>query len=99
MIRQNTYPTDQSDDRHAALHHNRAQPRRHSAIEPEWTPTKEAASNADNAESNDPPSKRRRVALACTVCRGRKSRVSHHGGFVSPFPPDWDPDFSLGPLS
>ncbi|OCT49144.1 hypothetical protein CLCR_04559 [Cladophialophora carrionii] len=75
MIRQNTYPTDRSDELHSALHSSRSQLRRHSALEPEWTPSKNGTSAADQlSESTDPPSKRRRVALACTVCRGRKSR-------------------------
>jgi hypothetical protein len=79
MIRQNSYPADRSDELHSALHNGRGQPRRHSALEPEWAPSNNGTSGAEQLSENaDPPSKRRRVALACTVCRGRKSRVSNH---------------------
>ncbi|EXJ56967.1 hypothetical protein A1O7_07311 [Cladophialophora yegresii CBS 114405] len=75
MIRQNTYPTDRSDELHSAVHNGRSQVRRHSPLEPEWTLSKNGTSGAEQlSENTDPPSKRRRVALACTVCRGRKSR-------------------------
>ncbi|KAJ9610543.1 hypothetical protein H2200_005320 [Cladophialophora chaetospira] len=75
MMRQHTYPGDRPDSLHSAQQsqHNEGPPRRHSALEPEWTPSKNSASGADQ-DGLDPPSKRRRVALACTVCRGRKSR-------------------------
>jgi hypothetical protein len=78
MIRQNTYGSDRPDELHPAPHDASRDPaRRHGAFDSDWTPTKNAAPAGDHAsESADPPSKRRRVALACTVCRGRKSRVS-----------------------
>ncbi|OAG40419.1 hypothetical protein AYO21_05319 [Fonsecaea monophora] len=64
-----------TDDGRSAHHADRSQQRRQKAVDPEWTSAKNGISAADQAsESNDPPSKRRRVALACTVCRGRKSR-------------------------
>ncbi|OQV06994.1 Fungal specific transcription factor domain-containing protein isoform 2 [Cladophialophora immunda] len=63
------------DDVHSAHQTDRAQQRRQKAVDPDWTSAKNGISQADQAsEANDPPSKRRRVALACTVCRGRKSR-------------------------
>lgn len=69
MIRQSTYPGDRSDSHHSAHPHSNDGPsRRHSTMEQDWTPPKNSGSGADQmSESLDPPSKRRRVALACTV--------------------------------
>lgn len=36
-----------------------------------------SSANGPTSETSEPPSKRRRVALACSVCRARKSRVSY----------------------
>ncbi|KIY03377.1 uncharacterized protein Z520_00068 [Fonsecaea multimorphosa CBS 102226] len=77
VIHQNSMhqPDRMADDVHSANQSDRAQQRRQKAADAEWTSAKNGISGADQAsDANDPPSKRRRVALACTVCRGRKSR-------------------------
>ncbi|OAP63435.1 hypothetical protein AYL99_02662 [Fonsecaea erecta] len=68
-------PDRRPDDVHSAQQTDRPQQRRPKTVDSEWTSVKNGFSGADQAsDANDPPSKRRRVALACTVCRGRKSR-------------------------
>src|SRR6266705_3006459 len=37
---------------------------------------KTSSKRRDSSEVADPPNKRRRIALACSACRTRKSRVS-----------------------
>jgi hypothetical protein len=61
-----------------AVHVNREQQRRNRTDEFEWDETN--GRSDQTSENIDPPSKRRRVALACSVCRARKSRV----GIVTP---------------
>jgi hypothetical protein len=83
MLRQGSQQTDHSDEAFSTQPSNRSHQQRpqNGYPEPDWTPTKNGSGAEQASHESDPPSKRRRVALACTVCRGRKSRVSDSYSF------------------